>query len=78
MDELNILDKKMTDAREVWNEDFETEFLAIQAKFYKWDWKDWERSASRSAAFIVRAPFLYLQLALGSFVTGFAVYLRSN
>lgn len=78
MDELNIFDKKMTDAREVWNEGFETEFLAIQAKSYKWDWKDWERSASRSAAFIVRAPFLYLQLALGSFVTGFPVYLWSN
>lgn len=81
MDELNIFDKKMrrlSNARGVWNDDFETAFLTIQAKFYKWEWKDWERSASRSAAFMVRAPFLYLQLALGSFVTGFAVYLWSN
>lgn len=79
MYELNLFEKdlrRFSVAQEVWNDDFETVFLGFQNKFIEWE--NSRRSASISAAFMVRAPCLYLQLALGSFVSGFAVYLWSN
>lgn len=56
-------------------EDIETWFLALQNRFIKWE--NSGRSTSIATAFMLRAPYMYLQLALGSFVTGFAVYLWS-
>lgn len=78
MDGLNQFEKVLRNwrgDREVWNDDIEAVFLAHQSQFVRWE--DSGRSASKSAAFMLRTPYLYLQLALGSFVTGFAVYLWS-
>lgn len=73
--DLNLFERRLSDAHEVWQDDIETEFLAFRNEFIKWE--DPERSASIDATFMLLAPYLYLQLALGSFVAGFAVYLWS-
>lgn len=73
--DLNLFERRLSDAQEVWQDDIETEFLAFRNEFIKWE--DPERSASIDATFMLLAPYLYLQLALGSFVAGFAVYLWS-
>lgn len=37
--------------------------------------QDWQRSSSLWSAFILQAPFSYMQLSLGSFVLGLGIYL---
>lgn len=72
--ELNQFEKILMGRRDA-REDIETMFLALQNRFISWE--DSGRSTSISAAFMLRTPYMYLQLALGSFVAGFAVYLWS-
>lgn len=74
MQELNQFEKILSSRSDA-REDIETWFLALRNRFIKWE--NSGRSTSIAAAFMLRAPYMYLQLALGSFVTGFAVYLWS-